>query len=250
MRLRLSLLLAVAFVVTLLYRWPLAWALAALPAGVQCEQASGSIWQGHCAALRLNSSTGSASALAGAAISWRWLPLRLLRLRLAAQVQLQTAGSSIEALVQRSWGGWELLECNGQGPLDPRLLPMAPVGWSGQWQVVQGRMRWQAGQLTALDGTLLASDLRSAAPQSLPYGSYRLQLPRAAPGAPLRGELVDLDGPLGVAAVLQISPTLAWQLDGTVLTRATAPETLALQLQMLGNADAQGRRSFSIAGQL
>ena len=244
------LLLAAAFVVTLLCRLPLAWALAVLPTGVHCEQATGTVWQGHCAVLQLNSPAAANSPLSGATLSWRWLPWRLLRLRLAAEVQLQVAGNSIEALLQRSWGGWELLDCNAQGPLDHRLLPMAPVGWSGQWQLSQGRLRWQSGRLTALDGTLLASDLRSAPPQSLPYGSYRLQMPRVAPGAPLRGELVDLAGPLGVAAVLQISPELAWQLDGTVITRPTAPETLALQLQMLGSADSQGRRSFSVAGQL
>jgi len=130
------------------------------------------------------------------------------------------------------------------------LLPLAPVGWSGQLQITAGRMRWHGGQLAALDGTVLASELRSAPPQSLPYGSYRLQLAPAAQGAPIIGQLVDVDGPLGVSAQWQISPTLAWQLEGTVITRATAAETLALQLQMLGNADAQGRRQFSMAGQL
>ena len=111
-------------------------------------------------------------------------------------------------------------------------------------------MRWQDGQLAALDGVVLASDLRSGAPQSLPYGSYRLQLAPAAPGAPMVGQLVDLGGPLGVNAQWQISPALAWQLEGTVVTRPAAAETLALQLQMLGNADPQGRRQFSVAGQL
>jgi hypothetical protein len=243
-------LLTVAFCLTVLTRLPLSWLSPLLPANVRCEQPTGSLWQGGCGAVRLTTATGANSPLSDATVAWRWLPLRLLRLRLALSVQLQVAGTTAEALLQRGWGRWEVLELNARGPLDHRLLPLAPVGWSGRLQIDHGRLRWQDGQLTALDGVVMASELRSAPPQSLPYGSYRLQLAPAAQGAPIIGQLVDVDGPLGVSAQWQISPTLAWQLEGTVITRATAAETLALQLQMLGNADAQGRRQFSMAGQL
>ena len=243
-------LLTAAFCLTVLARLPLSWLTPLLPAGVHCEQVAGSLWQGGCGALTLTSGTGASSPLSGAALTWHWLPQRLLRLRLALSLQVQVAGTTAEAIIQRGWGRWEVLELNARGPLDHRLLPLAPVGWSGQLQITAGRMRWQDGQLAALDGVVLASDLRSGAPQSLPYGSYRLQLAPAAQGGPMVGQLVDLGGPLGVNAQWQISPALAWQLEGTVVTRPAATETLALQLQMLGNADPQGRRQFSVAGQL
>lgn len=243
-------LLTAAFCLTMLARLPLSWVSPLLPANVRCGQPTGSLWAGGCGAVTLTTGTGANSPLSAATVTWRWLPSRLLRLRLALSVQLQVAGTTAEALLQRGWGRWEVLELNARGPLDHRLLPLVPVGWSGRIQIDHGRLRWQDGQLTALDGLVMASELRSAPPQSLPYGSYRLQLAPAAQGAPIIGQLVDVDGPLGVSAQWQISPTLAWQLEGTVITRATAAETLALQLQMLGNADAQGRRQFSMAGQL
>lgn len=243
-------LLTAAFCLTVLARLPLSWLTPLLPAGVHCEQATGSLWQGGCGALTLASGPAASGPLSGAAVTWRWLPRPLLRLRLALAVQLQVAGTTAEAIVQRGWGQWEVLQLNARGPLDRRLLPLAPAGWSGQLQITAGRLGWQDGRLMALEGVVQATGLRSGAPQSLPYGSYRLQLAPAAQGAPMVGQLVDLDGPLGVSAQWQISPSLAWQLEGTVITRATAAETLALQLQMLGNADPQGRRQFSIAGQL
>ena len=243
-------LVTAAFCLTVAARLPLAWAAPLLPANLRCEQPNGSLWQGGCGALTLTSGTGANSPLSAATVSWRWLPLRLLRLRLALSVQLQVAGTTAEAIIQRGWGRWEVLELNARGPLDHRLLPLAPVGWSGQLQVSNARLRWQGGQLTALDGLVVARDLRSAPPQTLPYGSYRLQLESATPTGPISGQLTDLEGPLGVAAQWQISPSLAWQLEGTVITRPTATETLALQLQMLGNPDPQGRRQFSVAGQL
>jgi hypothetical protein len=50
--------------------------------------------------------------------------------------------------------------------------------------------------------------------------------------------------------VLQLSPSGAYELDGTVAARDASSSDLQQLLQMLGPPDAQGRHVFSLAGTL
>jgi hypothetical protein len=78
-------------------------------------------------------------------------------------------------------------------------------------------------------------------------GGFELDFAKAAP---MTGNLRDLDGPLSLQGVLQLSPSGAYELDGTVAARDASSSDLQQLLQMLGPPDAQGRHVFSLAGTL
>jgi hypothetical protein len=53
-----------------------------------------------------------------------------------------------------------------------------------------------------------------------------------------------------VSGLLQLSPSGAYDLEGSVAPRPGASADLTQTLQLLGAPDAQGRRPFSLAGSL
>jgi hypothetical protein len=85
-------------------------------------------------------------------------------------------------------------------------------------------------------------------------GGFALQF--APPSAPpnqssaIVGQLRDLNGPLSVIGVLQLSPSGSYDLEGSVATRSGASNELIQLLQWLGPPDAQGRRALSLSGTL
>jgi hypothetical protein len=65
----------------------------------------------------------------------------------------------------------------------------------------------------------------------------------------MNGQLRDLEGPLEVNGQLTLQQSGSYEVNGTVASRASASEDLNKTLQLfLGPADAQGRRTFSLAG--
>ncbi|MEP7312104.1 MAG: type II secretion system protein N [Pseudomonadota bacterium] len=244
-------LIAVAgFAAVLLIRLPLSWATHLLPRSVSCEEPSGSLWNGQCRSLRLQRSATAPPLLLGAT-HWRLRPLALLRAQLAANVQVQREGAQAEALVVLGLGGSIVLRgLQAQAPLDPTLMPGVPANWRGLLQVRDGNLRWRNGELQALAGVVTARDLTAQGPRATQYGSYELSFTPAVGGPELPpGQLRDLGGPLQVDGTVQLTPAMAWELNGHVLARADADAQLARELQYLGSPDAQGRRAFSARGE-
>jgi len=232
----------VVFVATLVVRWPARALTPWLPAGVSCDGAAGTVWHGSCVQLRRGHNT-----LAG--VSWTLHPGALLRLRLSADVASADPRASGRARVQLARDGQlQISDLSAQLPLQGGLN-LLPRGLAGTVRFAFTRAQLQHGQLTALTGTVRVLQLRAAS-QSGGLGSYELKFPPAANGAAIRGQLRDLGGPLSVSGQLQLTRGNGYQLSGSVAARTDASAQLLQALQLLGPPDAQGRRTFSLAGSL
>jgi general secretion pathway protein N len=234
MSIRSALLLAiVVFVVTLLARLPAAALVPLLPAGVSCQMPGGTVWHGSCAQLR----DGSFD-LSG--FSWRLHPAPLLQLRLSAELTSDDPRVAGHTQVE--------ITRDGQIPLQGGLA-LFPRGLAGTVQIAVDAARLQHEQLLALQGSIRVLQLRSES-QSADLGSFELVFPPAPPGSPIEGQLRDLGGPLSVSGQLRLMGAGGYDLSGSVAAREQASPELLQALELLGPADPQGRRPFSLAGSL
>jgi hypothetical protein len=239
---RSALLLGVGiFLVTLLVRLPAGLLTARLPAGVSCDSPSGTVWSGSCGELR----TGS---LTLTNLSWRVHPTALLRLRVAADLLSADARAAGHARVELSPNGnLQINDVAARLPLQDGL-ELFPAGWSGTLQLALPTVRIESGQLVGLQGEVTAEQLRMSDPPA-DLGSFELQFPTPSDGTAIVGQLRDLGGPLSLRAQLLLRGG-AYRLDGSLSARANASPGLLQTVQFLGAPDAQGQRSFSLAGTL
>jgi len=230
------------FLVTVIVRLPARWALRFAPADVVCEAPEGSVWHGACARLQ-------AAGVSIGPVSWRLHPLPLLIARVDADVTSSDARLAGEASIAlRSGGRISARALHTQMQLDSGLLAAFPQGWQGQLRLNLDSLEFQAGRLATLSGTVDVDSLAQLSP-SMPLGSFELQFAPASgsPGA-IHGTLRDTAGPLVVAGTVQYAAASGYEINGTVAARADATPELAKAVELLGEADAQGRRPFSLAG--
>jgi hypothetical protein len=243
MSIRSALLLAIiVFVITLLARLPASALTPLLPMGISCEMPGGTVWHGSCGQLR----DGSLS-LNG--VSWTVHPAALLRLRLSAELSSDDPRAQGHTGVELARDGEIHLQgLSAQLPLQGGLR-VFPEGLAGTVQIALDDARLQHQQLLALQGSIRVLQLRSES-QSADLGSFELMFPPSSPGSPIEGRLHDLGGPLSVDGQLRLMRAGGYDLSGSVAARGAASPELLQALQLLGPADAQGRRMFSLAGSL
>jgi hypothetical protein len=243
MSLRAMLILAaVVFVITLLVRLPARALLPLLPAGVSCAAPAGTLWSGSCEQLRLG--TVGVSGL-----SWALHPAALLRLRLAADLSSQDPQANGHAQVELARNANLDIARLAANVALPGNLGLVPAGTSGTLQLAIDSARIQDGHLIALLGKIDMQSIHIDNPAA-DLGNFELQFAPPNQGAAMVGQLRDLSGPLAVSGVLQLSPSGAYDLEGSVAPRPSASADLTQALQLLGAPDAQGRRTFSLAGSL
>lgn len=240
---RTALLLAVlVFLGTLLARLPARTLLPLLPTQISCQMPIGTVWQGGCTQLR-------SGPLTLTSVSWSLHPSALLRGRLSAQLSSADPRASGQAAVEVSHDG-ELAVHDLAAQLALKDgLSVLPHGLGGTVLLQVAHARLQHGDLTQLEGSVRVLQLRSES-QAADLGSFELSFPPAEPGAPVQGRLFDLGGPLSVSGQLRLTRGGGYDLSGTVAARPGANPDLVQALQLLGPADAQGRRTFSLAGTL
>jgi hypothetical protein len=237
------LLAAVIFLVTLLIRLPARLLVSFLPSDIVCEDIGGTLWQGSCGQLRSN-------GLSIAGLSWKLHPLALLRATISADVSSADSGNggtgSIE--VTRS-GDISITDLHASLPL-PAASGVLPPGASATLLLALPLVRLHDSHPMSIAGTIDLKQLHISNPPS-DLGSYELQFPAGEPQAAMNGQLRDLEGPLEVNGQLTLQQSGSYEVNGTVASRASASEDLNKTLQLfLGPANAQGRRTFSLAGSL
>lgn len=237
----------------------LAFAVATLPAAVL----SGSLGRAGLVATGLSGSiwSGRADGLAwrGAPLgdaTWRVAPGGLLRGRLAGDVILRRVDGSVASEVTRSFGG-ELRFGATRIDLPVEVLAALPIGvpkgWRGRLSANLDELVLVEGWPTALRGTLTMHDLVAPPPRNAIVGSFDVVMPdpqAAAGGDELAGRVTDRQGPFSVDARLTLSRDRSFLLEGTLAPRGAVPPELERSLQLLGPADAAGRRPFSVSGTL
>jgi general secretion pathway protein N len=234
-------------------------ALATLPAslaGPQLERVglaaagfSGSLWQGRAQGV----------VWRGAPVGdlrWTLQPWSLLTGRAAGQLDVARPDGSLSTGFSASFRG-ELRLTNLQGSLEVAALSTLPLGMPRGWR---GRMSGRldevvvnGGRPTSIRGTLDMDGLVAPPPRSTSIGSYRVVIPDPA-ARPAAGEITahvnDKEGPFSFDGRFTLAPDRSFLLEGMLATRGAPPPALVRSLELLGPADASGRRPVSVSGTL
>ena len=244
----------------------LAFALVTLPAGVaagplrkagiEAGAFGGSVWSGRATALSWR----------GAAIGdaeWKIAPARLLTGRIAGHARLTRVDGSVETDFDLGIVGRDvkLRAARFTLPLAAlNALPLGmPKGWQGQATGQFDAIDLQQGWPANIKGSLDLDGLVAPPPRNAPVGSFHAVFPAAEPKpslsvpqdpANLTAQVADKDGPFSVDAQLTLSRTRNFAFEGTLLPRGQVPPAMERSLQLLGPADATGRRQFSVGGTL
>jgi general secretion pathway protein N len=240
----------------------LAFALATLPAGiaagrlekigVQAAAYSGSIW------------TGQATGLAWRAVplgdlEWHITPAALLRGRIAGHARLVREDGSLDSAFNASFAGdARLAGTTFDLPIASlSALPVGvPKGWRGRVSGKFDEIVIAGGWPTALRGTLDMDGLVAPPPRNASVGGFHIVLPHPQPHGEgtlpdhLTAQVTDKEGPFAVEAQLSVGKDRSFLLEGMVAPRGTVPEGMQHSLDLLGPADAAGRRPFSVSGTL
>jgi general secretion pathway protein N len=240
----------VVFVITLVVRLPARALTALLPADLVCDAPSGTVWVGTCGALR----AGSVSI---AGLSWQLQPAALLHLQLGAALASQDPAAHGRAQVRLAPNGDVQVTAVDVTLSLPGELGQLPAGASGNLQLAIDSAHLQGGHLVDVQGTITLLQLHIANPAA-DLGSFELQFVPPDPNAAIDatsnsaivGQLRDLDGPLSVIGVLQLTRGGSYDLEGSVAPKPDSGADLTQVLQLLGPPDAQGRRPFSVGGTL
>lgn len=241
-------LVLVVFLATLVVRLPARVLLPMLPADVSCESPGGTIWNGSCAELHAGASQISE-------LTWRLHPAALLRLRLAADLASEDPAARGHAQVELAPNGELAIKALAADVVLPGRTGFALGASTGVLQLAIDSAQLAGGHLLALQGTAELLQLHIPSPPT-DLGSFELQFAppdgsaSLAGAQPMLGQLRDLDGPLAVSGVLRLSPAGSYELQGSLAPKPGASADLSQLLQMLGAPDAQGRRTFSLAGTL
>jgi hypothetical protein len=244
----------------------LAFALVTLPAGVvagplrkagiEAAAFEGSIWSGRVTALAWRGATiGDAQ--------WTLTPVKLLGGRLAGHANIIRLDGAIATDFDVAFSGHEILlrGITFDLPLAAlNALPLGlPKGWQGQakgqFAAIDVRQDWPA----LLQGTLDLDGLIAPPPRSAPVGSFHAVFPApqskpslsvAQDPANVTAQVTDKNGPFAVDAQLTLNRARNFAFEGTLAPRGPVPPAMERSLQLLGPADANGRRQFSIGGTL
>lgn len=238
----------------------LAFAIATLPASVLARQLprlglsaaalSGSVWTGHAQALSWR------TAPLGD-LSWSISPLSLLRGRVAGDLELVRTDGSARSAFSASLGG-QLRLANVTADLPVEALATLPIGlprgWRGRIAGQFEEIVVQGGWPTSLRGTLDMDGLIAPPPRSTTIGSYHVVIPDPQAGTTgadeLHARVTDKDGPFSFDGRFTLGADRSFLLEGMLAPRGSTPPALVRSLELLGPADATGRRPVSVSGTL
>jgi general secretion pathway protein N len=239
-----ALLLAIATLPASLLASPLA------REGLQAAGLRGSVWNGRAQGLMWQS-------VPLGDLQWSVTPWSPLLGRVAGTIALGRPDGSLRAAYRVSLGGTLRLE-DVQADLPVELLANLPVGLPRNWRGrLSGRfeeIEVSAGWPTALRGTLDMDGLVAPPPRNTSIGSYHVVIPDptvtdAATDA-LTARVTDKEGPFSFEGRFTLGADRSFLLEGTLAPRGATPPALLRSLELLGPADADGRRPVSVSGTL
>jgi len=215
------------------------------PAGLTLGGVSGSIWNGRAQAVR-------AGNLHLGSVEWDLDLLTLLTGRLGADVKVARTDGFIQSTVTAApSGALTFRNLNASLPLGTLPANVAPGGWTGTLNLKLPQLSLENGWPVAATGAVELTDLLGPARRPVALGSYKITFPAegaAAAGDSLTGALSDLGGPFAVNGTVQLKKERSYLVQGMIATRPGAPHDMSRSLEILGPADAQGRRPFTFEG--
>jgi hypothetical protein len=219
-------------------------------AGLEAAALSGSIWRGQATALSWR------SAPLGD-LRWSIAPLELLRGRLGGDLRLTRPDGNITTRVSVSLGG-ELRLTDTQADFPVEALSALPLGMPRKWR---GRLSGSFEEIvvsgswpTVLRGTLEMDGLIAPPPRNTTIGSYHVEMPdpqaAGTPAGELNARVTDKEGPFSFEGRFTLAADRSFLLEGSLAPRGNTPPPLVRSLELLGPADASGRRPVSVSGTL
>jgi hypothetical protein len=219
-------------------------------AGLQAPALAGSIWRGYAPGI----------AWRGAPLGelrWTLSPWALLTGALGGTVELSRPDGSLRTTFRVSLGGKIRLE-HAQASLPVEMLSALPVGvprgWRGRFTADIDELIVAGGWPTELRGNLDMDGLIAPPPRSTSIGSYHIVMPAPQASGANPGDLTafvtDKEGPFSFEGQFSLSPDRSFLLEGMLAPRGPTPQALARSLELLGPADARGRRPVSVSGTL
>jgi general secretion pathway protein N len=219
-------------------------------AGLQSTGLWGSVWNGRAQGL-----TWQSAPLGD--LQWSVSPWSLLLGRVAGEIALSRPDGSLRAAYSLSLGGTLRLE-DVQADLPVEMLANLPIGMPRNWRGrLSGRfeeIEVSGGWPTTLRGTFDMDGLIAPPPRNTSIGSYHVVIPDpAAPDAgsdALSARVTDKEGPFSFEGRFALGADRSFLLEGTLAPRGATPPALLRSLELLGPADADGRRPVSVSGTL
>ena len=219
-------------------------------AGFEAAAYAGSVWNGRAAGL----------AWRGAPLGdlrWSISPWTLVTGAVGGTLELTRLDGSLSTDYRASFGGEIRLE-DAQVNLPVEALSALPLGmprgWRGRVSARLERLVLSGGWPIELRGTLDMDGMIAPPPRSTSIGSYAVVIPDPRAGDPKPGELTaqvrDKEGPFSFEGRFTLAPDRSFLLEGTLAPRGTTPPSLLRSLELLGPADASGRRPVSVSGTL
>ena len=215
--------------------------------GVTAVSWSGSIWSGAASGLAWRGATLGA-------LRWTFTPLSLLRGKLGVHAQLERPDGRVETDMALGLSGNVVLT-NASVDLPVEALGSLPVGlpkgWRGRLQANFAELHIEKGWPASVRGTIDMDSLTAPPPRNASIGSYHAVLPdpQAAAGTTgISARVSDKEGPFAVDGRVTLAPDRSFLLEGTLAPRGDTPPALRRSLELLGPADAAGRRPFSVSG--
>jgi hypothetical protein len=218
-------------------------------AGLSAAALSGTVWQGQAQGLAWR-------GVPVGDLRWRLRPWPLLTGRAAGTLDLRRPDGRLSTAFSASYQG-ELRLTGLDADLDVAALSALPIGLPRGWRGrLSGRIEEvvvKSGRPTAVRGTLDMDGLVAPPPRSTSIGSYRVVMPDpAATPAPgeLSGHVNDKEGPFSFDGRFTVASDRSFLLEGMLAPRGPTPPALLRSLELLGPADASGRRPVSVSGTL
>lgn len=232
------LLALLVFLLTLLCNLPasLVWRQVApnLPAKVELQGITGSLWQGQVANMRVE-------GIDQGALRWDWRPGALFKGQLALDLDWRPRNSQVYANLRLGLGSVVLQQINGR--LDARSMAAinkAPFVLTGDWLLDVPELKLQDFERVVLaQGRIVWSGAGGGLPEPLALGNLAADLSSENDQLVMRLSS-DESGPLGLTGTAKWRPAQPLQLDTRLQARAQADAALAEGLKLLGRPDADG----------
>jgi general secretion pathway protein N len=225
-------------------------------AGLTATALTGSVWSGTAPGLAWR------GAVLGDA-SWTLDKWPLLRGRAAGHLRLSRSDGELDADFEAAvtGGSISLRDARVDLPIEAfSTLPLGmPKGWRGRVSGSIEELAIAQGWPVALRGQLDFDGLVAPPPRNASVGSFLAVFPHPSPQASLSvpaepsnltAKVADKDGPFSVDGQLTLSRARNFAFEGTLAPRGPVPQAMERSLQLLGPADAAGRRQFSVGGTL
>jgi general secretion pathway protein N len=243
---RLIVLGVVAYLMFLLIALPADVVLSRLQSrGIAAVGVSGSVWNGRAAAMQIGRfGLGS--------VEWHVSPWRLFTGKLSTDLRAKRDDGALQASVSIGFGKRAVVkQMQGSLPIAALSGFGLPSGWQGTVNMNMSLIELQDYWPVSAVGTIDATNLVGPAYQPMQIGNFRVDFAGNQSASDLAATLSSTgDGPFDVVGTLHLRANRSYEIDAQVGTRPGAPEQAVKGLQYLGEADAQGRRPFTMAGTL